>query len=128
MSRPLRPTVNLTEEEAASLQAHPDYRGSLGGLLRTLACRQLGLPEPDPYADHKSRARDEKGRIVKTYRIEFQGFEPAAADTRGYHDADFLKGEIPANGFASEAEAREWLAANDRGPDSEGVRATWAIE
>ncbi len=63
MSRSLRPTVNLTEEEASALQAHPDYTGSLGGTLRLLALRQLGLPDPDPKAYQRSQPRDEKGRL-----------------------------------------------------------------
>jgi hypothetical protein len=61
MSR--RVSASLAEEEIAALEAHPEYRGSLGGLLRVLALRHLGLEPPDPYDGHRARARDEKGRL-----------------------------------------------------------------
>lgn len=59
-----RVNASLSEDEIAALEAHPDYQGSLGGLLRVLAMRQLGR-EADPYADHRARPRDEKGRIMR---------------------------------------------------------------
>lgn len=60
------------------------------------------------------------------YTITFAGFEPATADTHGYDAYEFLVSDPPS--FASEAEAKAWLSANDRGPDTEGVKATWRIE
>lgn len=61
MSR--RVSASLSEEECSALQAHPDYRGSLGGLLRLLALRHLGQEPADAYDGHRKRARDEKGRM-----------------------------------------------------------------
>lgn len=69
MSR-LRPKVSLSAEEAAALEAHPEYQGSLGPLLRSLALRQIGLTPADPYAAHKSAPRDEKGRMMNKYFCE----------------------------------------------------------
>jgi hypothetical protein len=74
------------------------------------------------------------------YTIEFAGFEPSAPVTvrtpgvsfatktsfEGYHSADFLAGARPAD-LPSLEEAKAWLEAHDRGPDSEGVWATWYI-
>lgn len=64
-----RVTVNLTDQEAAALQAHPDYTGSLGGTLRLLALRAAGVEPTDPYdavrQAVKARPRDERGRICK---------------------------------------------------------------
>lgn len=62
MSR--RVGASLSEAECAALQAHPDYRGSLGGLLRLLALRHLGQEPADSYEGHRKRPRDEKGRII----------------------------------------------------------------
>lgn len=64
MSR--RVSASVSEEEIAALEAHPEFTGSLGGLIRVLAMRQLGF-SPDPYADHRSRPRDEKGRLMRKY-------------------------------------------------------------
>ena len=64
MSR-LRPKVSLSTEEAEALEAHPEFQGSLGGLLRVLAMRQLGREPSDPYAAHKARPRDENGRLKR---------------------------------------------------------------
>lgn len=70
-----RITVNLADEEAAALQAHPDYTGSLGGTLRLLALRAAGLEPADSYANHRARARDEKGRIMSWTDFLKQAFD-----------------------------------------------------
>lgn len=67
MARPHRPTVNLSAEEAAALQAHPEYTGSLGGIVRLLALRQVGMEQADPYAAHRAYARDERGLFVSNF-------------------------------------------------------------
>lgn len=74
-TRPHRPTVNLTDEEAAALQAHPDYTGSLAGTLRLLALRAAGHEPSDPYAAHRARPRDEKGRVLSMllYDVFYKG-------------------------------------------------------
>lgn len=66
--------VSLTDAEAAVLQAHPDYSGSLGDLVRVLALRAAGLTPSDPYAAHKSRARDEKGKMMPDFIATPQKF------------------------------------------------------
>lgn len=61
------------------------------------------------------------------YTIEFAGFEPGTADTRGYDSGEFLTA-TPPTVFAAEADANAWLAAHDKGADCEGVVATWRVE
>lgn len=72
MSR-LRPKVSISAKEAEALEAHPEFAGSLGALIRTLALRQIGLTPSDPYAAHRARARDEKGRMKKMLTLRFGG-------------------------------------------------------
>jgi hypothetical protein len=67
-----RVSASLSEEECSTLQAHPDYRGSLGGLLRLLALRHLGQEPSDPYDGHRRRERDEKGRMMKAEAIGYR--------------------------------------------------------
>lgn len=70
MSR--RVSASLSEAECSALQAHPDYRGSLGGLLRLLALRHIGQEPADPYDKHRARARDEKGRMMSKSSVAFE--------------------------------------------------------
>lgn len=133
MGRPFRPTVNLTEEEAAALQAHPDWTGSLAGTLRLLALRQMGI-EPDPYADHKSRARDEKGRIMKTaIRTNKNGDEHIGDLRRAVAEAGFeirhVQGRVVAtSGPAIFKDGVQLGAAIFGFPDNERVALERALD
>lgn len=71
--------VSLTDAEAAALEAHPEYTGSLGGLVRVLALRAAGLTPSDPYAAHKSRPRDKNGRLAGDPAAGAQGKQKRSA-------------------------------------------------
>lgn len=106
MSR-LRPKVSLSTEEAEALEAHPEFKGSLGGLLRVLAMRQLGLTPSDPYAAHRSRTRDEKGKMTSMlmYDVFYKGAEFDSSVKLPKPSKDILYA-VPVNG------ARQILVPN----------------
>lgn len=123
MSR--RVSASLSETECSALQAHPDYRGSLGGLLRLLALRHIGQEPADPYDKHRARARDEKGRMRKMFHeitntedlnAQLSGWHVAHPDTNGiYPLVEIVDGEANVVGTQDAAEPGDWETADLKG-------------
>ncbi len=63
------------------------------------------------------------------YRLDFLGFVGPGADTEteGYTAWAYLPTDALRTRFETQAEAREYLRANGKGPDEYGIDAVFAV-